>query len=165
MVQLVRIIRTTAVDIYSLKRDGSGLTDAEEFLEYGELLKPQQLKEAFSSILGYIRSISNCGARENLFRREGKSVSALPLLAGNTKGIDRRVGKLRLYCIRISEQILIIGKGLVTKAAKNKDDPKIMEIISELEDIEHLIWKQASRSNVDYDDYPEMTKILNSIKI
>lgn len=63
-------------------------------------------------IVAFINKIAQNGAFERFFRPEGKMadhVVALPVLTS----------KLRLYCLRLSDKILILGnKGLVTITEK-----------------------------------------------
>lgn len=117
------------------------------------------------SILAYIDAIAEFGARENNFRPERGNVKALPLLFDPIGKIDRRVGKIRLYCIRISDRVLIIGRGLVTTASRNSEDPKIGEIIEELRDIEHAIWRSSQKRRVEYEDYAGIIDIIENLAI
>lgn len=70
--------------------------------------------------------IDDCGARENLFRPEGNNIKAIPLCIEQRRG--KGVGTLRLYCIRISGKILIIGNGGI-KRVKRDDYQKVKMII------------------------------------
>lgn len=63
----------------------------------------------------------DCGARENLFRPEGGKIKAVPLFIAQRR--KRGVGTLRLYCIRISDKILVVGNGGIKKVAKYEDEP------------------------------------------
>lgn len=65
-------------------------------------------------IVSFIDKIADRGALERFFRPEGKytdGVCALPVVQS----------KLRLYCLRLSDQILILGNGGV-KATKNYNE-------------------------------------------
>lgn len=67
-------------------------------------------------LLNVIGKIADYGAFERFFRPEGKMndrVCALPVLRS----------KLRLYCLRLSDSILILGNGGVKKTKTyNEDD-------------------------------------------
>jgi len=77
---------------------------------------PAEYSEDYSRIAAVVSRIARTGAQERYFRREGKmkdSVVALPVLAS----------KLRLYCLRLSDKILILGNGGVKKRALTKKMP------------------------------------------
>lgn len=46
--------------------------------------------------------------------------------------MNKKVGKMRLYCLRLSEQMLILGGGAVTTSQKYEDDPVLLTIIGNL---------------------------------
>ena len=43
--------------------------------------------------------------------------------------MNKKIGKMRLYCLRLSEQILILGGGAVTISQRYEDDPVLLTII------------------------------------
>lgn len=67
-------------------------------------------------IVALINKIADMGALERYFRPEGKlkdRVCALPIMQS----------KLRLYCLRLSDKILVLGNGGVKKTRTyNEDD-------------------------------------------
>lgn len=84
------------------------------------------------------------GVKESFFRPEGKlndRVCAIPLL---TSYRQKQNGTLRLYCIRISDKLLIVGGGgIKTTRTYNEDETlsghiKTLQIIDkELSDLEN----------------------------
>lgn len=79
--------------------------------------------------------------------------------------INKSIGKIRLYCLRVSEQILIIGGGGVTLKQKYQDDPAMLKAVNNLRDVYGKIVKQAKNSRIDYEDYNAISEIINSIVI
>ena len=84
-------------------------------------------------IAKFVESIADLGALERFFRPEGKMndrVCALPVIRS----------KLRLYCLRLSDSILILGNGGVKKTRTYDEDdelPLFDEL--ELEELDFLL--------------------------
>ena len=117
MGKLELVIESDNVSIYSPKYDGDTQTEFEKFLSDNCSLPHPQLRKDFDAIIALIKKmVDDCGARENLFRLEGKNIKAIPLCIEQRR--RREVGTLRLYCIRISERILVIGNGGIKKVRK-----------------------------------------------
>ena len=131
--------------------------------ENGSLPDPQ-LKKDFDAIISVIKKmVYDCGARENLFRLEGKNIKAIPLCVEQRR--RRGVGTLRLYCIRISDKILVIGNGGIKKVRKYEDDPVLLDIVDKLSSIEHQIYIETHRAQSDYDDYQRVKSIIETVNI
>lgn len=107
--------------------------------------------------------IDDCGARENLFRPEGNNIKAIPLCIEQRRG--KGVGTLRLYCIRISRKILIIGNGGIKRVKRYEDDPILLDIVNKLRSIEHQIFIGTRKIHADYDDYQKVKMIIEAITI
>lgn len=164
MGKLELVIESDNVSIYSPKYDGETQTEFEKFMyDNGELENPQ-LKKDFDAIIAAIKKIiDDCGARENLFRPEGNNIKAIPLCIEQRRG--KGVGTLRLYCIRISEKILIIGNGGIKRVKRYEDDPVLLDIVNKLRSIEHQIFIGTRKIHVDYDDYQKVKMIIEAITI
>jgi len=164
MGNLERLIETEAVCIYSPKYDGEELNEFEKFLENNHDQPQQQLQDFFGAILSAIEKIMEVGARENLFRGEGGGVKALPGYLYSPR-VNRRIGKMRLYCLRLSTQLLVFGNGGVTTKQKLGEDPLMLAFVGDLRDIERHIRLLARRTNTDYDDLVSMKQILEAITL
>lgn len=122
--------QSETVSLYSIKFLGEDLTEFERFLQ--EFRKNAELNKDYQRILYAIGRILDKGALERYFRVEGKysdGVCAVPLESG----------LLRLYCLRISEQILIIGNGGVKQTRRYQDDPLLNGYVITLQNFEKLI--------------------------
>ena len=118
------------VSLYSIKFLGEDLTEFERFLQ--EFRRNAEFNMDYQRILYAIGRILDNGALERYFRPEGKykdGVCAVPLDSG----------KLRLYCLRISEQILIVGNGGVKESRRYQDDPLLNGYVITLQNFEKLI--------------------------
>ena len=80
MGKLELVIESDNVSIYSPKYDGETQTEFEKFMSDNGSLPQLQLKKDFDAIIAVIKKmVEDCGARENLFRLEGKNIKAIPL--------------------------------------------------------------------------------------
>lgn len=164
MGKLELVIESDNVSIYSPKYDGETQTEFEKFLSDNCSLPHPQLRKDFDAIIALIKKmVDDCGARENLFRLEGKNIKAIPLCIEQRR--RREVGTLRLYCIRISERILVIGNGGIKKVRKYEDDPVLMDIVDKLRSIEHHIYIETHKAHSDYEDYQKVKTIIETITI
>ena len=83
-------------------------------------------------IVALINKIADMGALERYFRPEGKlkdGVCALPVLQS----------KLRLYCLRLSDKILVLGNGGVKKTRSYNEDDTLKGYVLTLQNFEKLI--------------------------
>lgn len=159
------VIESDAISIFSPKYDGETMTEFEKFMkDYGSLQDPL-LKKDFDAIITLLNKMLNdCGARENLFRPEGKNkVYAIPLLVERKK--DKTVGSLRLYCIRISQKLLIIGNGGVKKVRSFQKDPILYGFVKQLRSIEKNIYRETCNANTGFDDFDTVKKIIENLII
>ena len=164
MGKLELVIESKNVSIYSPKYDGETQTEFEKFMYENGSLPDPQLKKDFDAIISVIKKmVDDCGARENLFRLEGKNIKAIPLCVEQRR--RRGVGTLRLYCIRISDKILVIGNGGIKKVRKYEDDPVLLDIVDKLRSIEHQIYIETHRAQSDYDDYQRVKSIIETVNI
>jgi len=157
-------METEKVSIYSPKYDGEAQSEFEKFLTANNSHSHPQLKAFFDAIISAIDKIQECGARENLFRPEGGRVKALPMFY-TYRRVDKSVGKIRLYCLCLSERILILGNGGVTTAEKYDKDPVQLAYVEDLRDIFKQIKRVVRQANTDYDDFDALKIIIDSITL
>ena len=92
MGRLIQILRTDSevIEIYSPKYDGEEDSEFEKFLKINGARKEPQLRKFFDAIVSAVDKIREVGARENLFRPEGRRIKALPLFISSNNKIDKR---------------------------------------------------------------------------
>ncbi|MDD7455019.1 MAG: hypothetical protein PUK70_02025 [Bacteroidales bacterium] len=164
MGEIELVIETDKISIFSPKYDGEKMTEFEKFMANFGKLKQPQLKKDFDAIIAIVAKMSrDCGTRENLFRPEGRKIKAVPLCVEQRR--NKKVGTVRLYCIRISGKILIIGNGGVKRVAKFEDDQVLSEIVKQLRNIEHSIYIATRKAKVDYGNYDKVKKIIENLII
>lgn len=101
--------------LYSISFENDGTTEFEKFV--AEFEQNGSFNRDYQRIIAALQAILNLGALERFFRPEGKikdSVAAIPIEGGS----------LRLYCLRISEQIVILGNGGVKSTRTYEEDSK-----------------------------------------
>lgn len=116
------------VNLYSIRFEGEELLEAEMFFDHFEKL--QEYDRDIESIVYYLDKIAEKGALERYFRiaeskmRDG--VCAIPI----------ETSKLRLYCLRLSDEVLILGNGGI-KNKRTYNEIKALEqyvgLLSELD--------------------------------
>ena len=164
MGKLELVLETENLSIYSPKIDGETQTEFEKFMSSYDNLPQPQLRKDFASIIAVIKKMADdCGARENLFRPEGGKIKAVPLFIAQRR--KRGVGALRLYCIRISDKILVVGNGGIKKVAKYEDDPNLSDIVNRLRCIERRISMETRKAHACYEDCETVKKIIETITI
>ena len=163
MGKLELVIETEKVSIYSPKYDGKANNEFEEFMLANSAYTDPQLQAFFNAIIAAINKVRDCGARENLFRPEGKNVKAVPLIISFRP--NKHIGKMRLYCLRLSDRLLIIGNGGVSTKAKYDDDHILIAFVNNLRDIDKHLKKVAKQAGTDYEDFEATKMIIESITL
>jgi len=91
-----------SVNFYTIRIEGEKNTEFEKFLS--TYMNNMEFERDLQIITRWMDRIGEKGALERYFRPEGKMrdhLSAIPI----------EVSKLRLYCLRISDHIVILGNG------------------------------------------------------
>ncbi len=112
-----------AVNFYSIHLNEEDLSELERFFEKFPLGSPYD--EDVDTIIAWLDKIGETGALERYFRYEGKfgdGVSAIPIETSN----------LRLYCIRLSDKILIFGNGGVKECATWQESETLSDYVETL---------------------------------
>lgn len=124
-------------DIYSVRVGAEADSEFRKFLILYKSATDHYIQDDFNRIVEAIKKVSEQGALERFFRPEGKMVDrvwAIPeeILSRNKK----KHGTLRLYCIRVSDKLLIIGGGGVKATDTYEQDPLLNEAVSLLQAVD-----------------------------
>lgn len=141
-VTIKHITISEAVGVYSLQFSDKAETEFVAFMsKYKDISNPI-LKEDFSRIMAILKKIIEKGALERHFRTgEGKvkdGVVAVPLDVVRRK---KGCGTLRLYCLRISDEVLILGNGGVKYGNSYNDNEELNTYVSNLAELDRVIKK------------------------
>lgn len=129
--------------LYSISFEMDGTTEFEKFVTEFEM--NATYNRDYQRIIAALQAILRIGALERFFRPEGKfndSVSALPIESG----------KLRLYCLRISEQIVILGNGGVKTTKTYEEDQKLYGYVLDLQKFERILNENISKGFVSIEE-------------
>ena len=118
------------VGMFSICFDGHDLSEFEKFLN--EFKDNATYNKDFNVIHLALSKIIDKGALERFFRNEGRMNDNVKALA-----IDSR--KLRLYCLRISDQILILGNGGVKTTRTYQEDSKLSGYVMDLQTFDKVL--------------------------
>ncbi len=119
-----------AVNFYSIHLNEEEFSELERFFEKFPIGSP--FDEDVETIIAWLDKIGQTGALERYFRYEGRygdGVSAIPIETSN----------LRLYCIRLSDRILIFGNGGVKESATWQENETLAEYVEMLMDTSRFI--------------------------
>ena len=124
------IEESEVVSLYSISFEIDRTTEFERFLEKFE--NQAEWNKDYQKVLYAISLILDHGALERYFRPEGKisdEVCAIPVESGN----------IRLYCLRISDEILVIGNGDIKHTATYEEDQRLLGSVLDLQKFEKLL--------------------------
>ena len=125
--------------LYSISFEMDGTTEFEKFV--AEFERNATYNSDYQRIIAALQSILRIGALERFFRPEGKikdSVAAIPIEGG----------KLRLYCLRISEQIVILGNGGIKTPGPYENNQKLYGYVLDLQRFEKMLSSKIKKGYV-----------------
>ena len=120
-----------SVNFYSIHLDEEELSELERFFE--KFLEGCEYDDEIDVIISWLDKIGEKGALKRYFRPEGKygdGVGVIPIDVGN---------KLRLYCLRISDKILVFGNGGIKDANSWQNSETLAPYVEMLIDTSHFI--------------------------
>lgn len=138
-ISLKTIEQNDNVGMFSICFDGNEESEFEKFLN--EFKDNDTYNKDFNVILLALSKIIDKGALERFFRNEGKMNDSVKALA-----IDSR--KLRLYCLRISDQILILGNGGVKTTRTYQENEQLSGYVMDLQTFDKVLIKAQKAGRV-----------------
>ena len=129
--------------LYSISFEMDGTTEFEKFVAEFEM--NATYNRDYQRIIAALQAILRIGALERFFRPEGSmndSVQALPIESG----------KLRLYCLRLSDQIVILGNGGVKSTRTYEEDPKLYGYVLDLQKFEKILNENIAKGYVSIEE-------------
>lgn len=152
-VEFVPFRLTEAADIYSIRIEGKETTEFQEFLINFKDIDDDYLRSDFNRILASLSTMINNGIMERYFRPEGNlndRIHALPLYTiPRPKQCN---GTLRLYCIRISDQLLILGGGGEKTTQTYDEDAVLSDKVQTLQSIDNAL-RELEKDGIDIHQY------------
>lgn len=137
--RITSIGQTNAVGLFSITFEGDDLTEFRKFIEKfkNDAVRSNEL----NIILTEIGRIQQNGALERYFRYEGKMsdhVMALPAIRSG----------LRLYCLRMSDSVLIVGNEGVKDSRTYKENPELNGYVINLQKLDALLSEDIKKGIV-----------------
>ena len=129
--------------LYSISFEKDGTTEFEKFVAEFEM--NAEYNSDYQRIISALQVILDKGALERFFRPEGK-------MNDNVHAIPIEGGKLRLYCLRISEQIVILGNGGVKNTKSYQEDPKLYGYVLDLQRFEKILKENIDKGYISVDE-------------
>lgn len=139
VIDLVLVNETDKCTIYTLQFQGESQSEFERF--YSKFKDDAVYNPDLMRIVAFINKIAQNGAFERLFRPEGKMsdhVVALPVITS----------KLRLYCLRLSDKILVLGNGGVKNSRTYNEDDTLKGYVITLQNFERLLMEGQQKGLV-----------------
>lgn len=128
------------INFYSIHLEGEELTELERFFE--KFPEGCEYDEEVDVILSWIDKIAEKGALERYFRPEGRfgdGVGVIPIEVGN---------KIRLYCLRLSDKILIFGNGGVKDSRTWQESETLAPYVELLMDTSRFISSREKNGTI-----------------
>ena len=119
------------VNFYSIRIKGEDLNELEAFLE--KFPEGCEYDEVIDVIISWIDQIAERGALERYFRPEGNygdGVGVIPIDVGH---------KIRLYCLRLSDKILVFGNGGIKDSRSWQESETLAPYVKLLVDTSRFI--------------------------
>ena len=119
------------VNFYSIQLEGEELTELERFFE--KFPVGCEYDDEIDVVVSWLDQIAERGALERYFRPEGRygdGVGVIPIDIGN---------KVRLYCLRLSDKILVFGNGGVKDAPTWEESEQLAPYVKLLIDTSRFI--------------------------
>lgn len=139
-VELLLLSGSDSCTVYTIQFLSDDQSEFEKFVD--KFRQDAELNPDFQAIMRFVEQILSNGALERYFRREGKmsdSVVALPVLKS----------KLRLYCLRLTDKILVLGNGGVKRSRTYQEDDTLQGYVMDLQKFERLLRSEVRSGNVE----------------
>lgn len=138
--KIASLAQTERNGLFSIIFDGEDISEFEKFIE--AFKNEADVSRDLNLILSYIENmLYNAGFLERYFRPEGKysdNVCALPIVSG----------KLRLYCLRLSDNVLIAGGGGRKTTKTYNEDSNLNGYVISLQKLDSILKAEIKKGNI-----------------
>lgn len=137
---ITNLAQTERNGLFSLTFEGEALSEYEKFIE--RFKNEADAVRDLNIILAAIqRMLEGAGFLERYFRPEGR-------MADNLCALPLESGKLRLYCLRLSDNILIAGGGGRKSTRTYDENSELSGYVISLQKLDKLIHAEVRRGNI-----------------
>lgn len=135
--------QSVVASLYTISFENDNLSEFAKFMT--NFKDNARLQRDYQIILLALQKILENGALERYFRPEGKlndGVCALPISSG----------KLRLYCLRLSDKILIIGNGGIKDTKTYNENNELNGYVIDLQKFDALIKEAVKDGSISIEE-------------
>ena len=137
--KIVSIAKTDNVGLYSIWFVNDEESEFHKFLQ--KFKDNAELNKDYQTILHALDRIIANGAFERNFRYEGKMKDKVVALSIDSK-------RLRLYCLRISDRILIAGNGGVKNTRTYNESEELSGYVMDLQKFDRLLAQELESGKI-----------------
>lgn len=137
------VASTETASIFSICFEGESFTEFEKFVTKHKTHYSKDLNIILAAINKMLQA---SGFLERYFRPEGKmrdNVCALPITSG----------KLRLYCLRLSDSVLIAGNGGIKETKRYEDSEELNGYVISLQNLDNAIKVAVRKGEVTIEEH------------
>lgn len=136
--------QTETAGLFSICFEGESYTEFQKFIMKGN--DNATLKPDLQKILNALQRMLNAvGFLERYFRPEGKMrdrVAALPI----------ETSKLRLYCLRLSDSVLIVGNGGEKSSKTYNEDSVLNGYVVNLQKLDEILRQAEKKGTIQIEE-------------
>ena len=145
---ILSVDQTEKAGLFTIIFEGEGVSEFDNF--YNKFINDAERSDDLQKILTQIDLMLNVrGFTERNFRPEGK-------MSDNVVAIPVYKNSLRLYCLRLSDSVLIVGNGGIKRTQKVEEDNILNGYVISLQKLDALLKADIKRGLVRI----EKTKII-----
>lgn len=141
--KIMSVKQTEKTALFSIIFEGE---DESEFVKFqSKFINNAKLVDDLRLIINVIQKMLEKGFEERNFRREGKEadhVAALPVYQN----------RLRLYCLRMSDSVLIVGNGGIKRSRTYEQDENLNGYVIDLQNLDRLLSADIKKGRVSLED-------------
>ena len=139
-VNIKSLKQTEKNGLFSLVFENEAYSEFEKFIE--KFKDNADVSRDLNVILSYIEQMINgAGFLERYFRPEGK-------MSDNVCALPVQSGKLRLYCLRLSDSVLIAGGGGRKTTRTYNEDMDLAGYVISLQQLDQIIKVEVKKGNI-----------------
>lgn len=139
-VNIKSLKQTEKNGLFSLVFENEAYSEFEKFIE--KFKDNADVSRDLNVILSYIEQMINgAGFLERYFRPEGK-------MSDNVCALPVQSGKLRLYCLRLSDSVLIAGSGGRKTTRTYNEDMDLAGYVISLQQLDKIIKVEVKKGNI-----------------
>ena len=138
MATIKSIEQTEQAGLFSICIDGE-LSEFEKFL--AKFKSDATYHHDFNIIIAAVQKMMSNGFLERYFRPEGK-------MSGRVGALPIHKSRLRLYCLRLSDSVLIIGNGGIKDTQTYEESDELSGYVISLQKLDALLKAEERAGNI-----------------